>query len=307
MEYLMLKKNNPDICASVTADELEELLKVYNIGKKPLAKLLGWGETALILFSKDGLLSDEYAVRLREIHDDPALYAGILMSDRERISAVAYRKSYEAVCRIFPLNAIGEAALFVTGHLESNNEPFTGDAVSLLRLETILFWSQAISLSLFARPLFDEECQPGRYGLWYPSIEERISKSGCIRPKELYPAENMYTPTSQEKEILVMVADSFSWYGSKGIELLAEAEQFRLCGPKGARRRKSVSADIIKKCYSEVFGQAKVKKLKDFENYLHKRMNFITRNKAGVTESELTGSGAVKKHGEKDGKRPLIV
>lgn len=264
---------------AINSEELELMLKVYNIGKKPLAKLLGWGETTIILYSKDNFPGNEYTVKLKELFNNPAEYARILLENADAISKIAYKKSYEAICSYFPLDAIGEAAIYAIGHLERNNSwpGYEGDGVSLLRLESILFWSQVISVSLFDKPLFDEDYQPGRSGFPYRSIEERVSRYDCIRPDGLYPENNMFTPTEQEQDIIKLVADVFAWYGSRSLSALAEAEHFRLCGPKGARKRRIVTTDILKKCYSEVFEQSKVKKMKDFEGYIHKRMAFVRR------------------------------
>lgn len=270
----------------INSEELEVMLNVYKIGKKPLARLLGWGETSIILFAKEGFPENEYTVRLKGLFDNPAEYAQVLLENGDRISNVAFKKSFDAVSSFFPLNAIGEASRYVASYLMNSGTWSCSDGTSLLRLETILFWSQIISLSLYDRPLFDEDYQPGRSGFPYRSIEERITKYNCIRPDKLYPDDNMFIPTSQEQEILTTVADAFSWYGSRSLNLLAEAEHFRLCGPKGARRRKAVSAVILKNCYSEVFEQARVKKLKDFETYLHKRMAFVRKESTRQTGEE---------------------
>ncbi len=264
---------------AINSEELELMLKVYNIGKKPLAKLLGWGETTIILYSKDNFPVNEYTVRLKELFNNPAEYAGLLLENADNISKIAFKKSYDAICSYFPLDAISEAAIFAIGYLERKSSwpGHESDSISLLRLESILFWSQVISVSLFDKPLFDEDYQPGRSGFPYRSIEDRVSRYDCIRPEGLYSANNMYTPTSQEQDIIKLVADVFEWYGSRSLSTLAEAEHFRLCGPKGARKRRIVTTDILKKCYSEVFEQAKVKKMKDFEGYIHKRMAFVRR------------------------------
>ena len=277
MEIIMTYFDKNVSGTGITAEELDKMLASYNIGKKPLARLLGWSDTTIILYSGEGLPKNEYTCRLKELYKDPDLYTEILLSNKEKISPVALRKSCEALNSMFPLTSIGEAARYVTYYFGRSASQQSSDDLSLLRLETILFWSQIISLCLFEKPLFDEDYQPGRSGLPFRSIEERLSKYGCIRPEKLYPDDNMFAPTVQEKEILQIVTDAFSWYGSRAIEAITEAEHFRLCGPKGARRRKTASAEIIMRCYGEVFDQARVKKLKDFENYLHKRMTFIRR------------------------------
>ena len=263
---------------SFSSEELQAMLERYKIGKKPLARLLGWGETALIIYGKDGFSDNGYSAILHEINDNPAVYAEILMNNRDRISSIAYRKSFEAVCAIFPLDSIGEAALYVNEYLSENAAEYNDDGISLLRLETILFWSQVISLCLYGKPLFDEDYHPLKNCLPYRSVEDRTVRYGCIRPLELYPKDNLLAPTTEEREILSVVGDIFSWYGSKALAGLQEAEYHRLCGPRSEKKRRSASVDILRKCYNEVFEQAKVRKLKDFEGYIFKRINYLLKN-----------------------------
>ena len=50
---------------SIDKDELKNLLEMYDIGKKPLAKLLGWGETTIVLYAGMKTIPDnEYTQKL---------------------------------------------------------------------------------------------------------------------------------------------------------------------------------------------------------------------------------------------------
>ena len=286
----MRKEYSDPLRIPISGSELEAFLKLYNIGKKPLAALLGWGETAIIQLLKDDIPANESTFRLKALFDDPTLYADLLLSGSGRLSPVAFKKSLKALQGLFPLTKVTEAARYVCSYPERTQYPQT-EAVSPLRAETILFWSQVISVCIYDSALFEDDYQPGKSGMPYRSVEELMSRYGCIRPEGIYPVDNKCTPAQNEKEILDSVADSFSWYGEKAMYSIMEAERFRLCGPRGAHRRKTVSREIIRRCYTEVFEQAKVRKLRDFENYLHKRMNYLTRGKS-TPDSSVTVPGS---------------
>ena len=45
----------------ITVDEIKQILDEYCIGKKPLAKLLGWGETTIIRYMEGDIPTNEYS------------------------------------------------------------------------------------------------------------------------------------------------------------------------------------------------------------------------------------------------------
>ena len=46
----------------ITVDEIRQILESYRIGKKPLAKLLGWGETTIIRYMEGDIPTSEYSI-----------------------------------------------------------------------------------------------------------------------------------------------------------------------------------------------------------------------------------------------------
>lgn len=279
----MPRERNRQESAGITRSELQEMLVKYNIGKKPLARLLGWGETTILLYLRDGdeLPDNEYTRRLKDLNTHTAGYIALLNNSQGRISELARRRSIEAVRSLLPRTQILEAAEYVMELHEVDSMGRVGESMSLLRLETILFWSQVASLCLYDEPMFDEDYTPGRTGLPFRSIEDRIKAIGCIIPEGLYDEFTVLdcNLTEEQREILTYVTGMFDWYGTAALSELMEAERFRLCGPKGARKRRTASKDMLRKCYGEVFIQAKVKKLRDIDGYMQKRINYIKTHK----------------------------
>ena len=276
----MSRQNDRQAASGITRDELKHMLEKYNIGKKPLSKLLGWGETTILLYLRDDeeeLPDNEYTRRLKNLYTHTSGYLALLNSAQGRISSVAKRRSIEAVRDLFPTSPIFDAAQYVVSYYEEKHPSFYDESLSLLRLETILFWSQVAALCLDGEAIFEDDYAPGRTGLPYRAIEDRMISSGCIVPKDLYEKDRLPAIgiTVRHREILEFMTELFDWYGTKGLTELMAAERFRLCGPPSARRRRVASKDMLKKCYGEVFKQAKVKKLADIDEYMVKRIRYI--------------------------------
>ena len=54
-----------------TREQLVRIMEMYNIGKKPLSRLLGWGETTVLNQLKGATPGREMAGKIREISEDP--------------------------------------------------------------------------------------------------------------------------------------------------------------------------------------------------------------------------------------------
>lgn len=254
---------------SITKEELLDMLDKYKIGKKPLACLLGWGVTTVMLYlQEDEIPRNEYTCHLLRLYQNPHDFRELLLENGDRLTPVALRKSLSAVESILPDSDIIRCTDYIASVLGIHGKP------SLLHLETVLFWSQVFSITMYSEPLFSEDFQPGKSGLPFRTVEDIFIRYGT------WPDTGKSCDYNNPKtvELIDTVCSVFNWYGPEAMNVLMKAERNRLCGAPGARKRRTVSKEILRKCYSEVFAQAKVHKLKDIDNYLQKRINFVKKN-----------------------------
>lgn len=287
----------------LTKEDILKILDQYRIGRKPLAALLGWGETTVMQYlSCENIPDNEYTKKLKRLLDDPGYYRELLVEGKSRITSVAFKKSLSAVdslstglpifsCANFALSCMRELETRqVSGILTAKTESGTarpkdnkqtqverrgpGDdcEVGLLRLETVLLWSQIFSLRLYGKPLFDDEFQPGKSGLPYKTVEESYHMLVTLL------GSDEVVLSDETRELITKVNEVFMWYGPTALSALMKAENYRLCGAPGARRRRVVKIETLRRAYSEVFDQAGVRRLKDIEAYLQKRIAFIKKN-----------------------------
>ena len=80
----------------ITIHEIEALLDRYDIGAKPLAHLLGWGEVTIIRYLKGQIPDRIHSDTLRTLND-PRVFASIFDQNQQMLTSVAKKKVSEAL------------------------------------------------------------------------------------------------------------------------------------------------------------------------------------------------------------------
>lgn len=69
----------------VSTDMISGILEKYNIGKRPLSILLGWGEQTVSRYLDGNIPSKKYSDELKRLYEDPEYYYSMLeREDRAR-------------------------------------------------------------------------------------------------------------------------------------------------------------------------------------------------------------------------------
>ena len=64
----------PGSPALICREEILQILEKYNIGRKPLSLLLGWGQTTILRYLNGITPTPEYSKELLHILKDPSYY-----------------------------------------------------------------------------------------------------------------------------------------------------------------------------------------------------------------------------------------
>ena len=253
--------------AIVTADEVKDILIMYNIGKKPLAKLLGWGETTIIRYIEGDIPTIEYSQKLKQIKDDPNYYYDILLKNEDKLTTVAFKKSRKAVLNILMKSKINLVSQYIIN--QANGE------ITPRRVQAVLFYAQVVSLGIYGVQLFEEECRESYNDMPFINLYENMKKNGTkvIDIK-------MDALTKREKEILDSVYETFEWYGPKAIHTLAELEKKDYVTLL-LEKNKTISIEALKQEYTTIFERYEISHCKDFHLYMQKRL------KEGVEENAV--------------------
>ena len=194
---------------------IESIPEKYNIGKRPLSNLLGWGELTFSRYCDGDMPTKQYSDVLQKIYDNPAYYLELLEAHKDRISDVAYHKSKAAAEKLLlPDTKIELAAEYLVALCQD---------ITHLALQKALYYAQGFYFSFFGSYLFAEECEAWRYGPVYRTIYEKY-KNYRFDNIENMPKAHDEALSFEEKEVLDSVAKYFCCYSGTTLRDFTHSE-----------------------------------------------------------------------------------
>lgn len=240
--------------AVISADEIKLILDRYRIGKKPLAKLLGWGETTIIRYMEGDIPTSEYSNKLKKLLNVPEYYYEMLCKRRDCLTGVAFKKSKKAVMSRIMASKIYSAAFYMV------NKSCAEMCASYIQY--LLYYAQGFSLALFDRELFSEDCGINNDHLPYLKLYEGMRCNGIhvLEGVEEY-------LNAEEMELLNAIMESFLWYGPKALCAMTDYEKSIVKISRDKYGNKIISKDALKAYFKEVLSQYRINSLKDIYKY----------------------------------------
>lgn len=192
----------------ITVAQIEQILKKYNIGAGPLAKLLGFGDVTINRYVGGQLPSKTHSDLLKEVLSSHDVMGRYLEENKGRITPVAYAKCRAAVAKISTLYGRDKIALVARYMLHRAEE------VTPMVLQKLLYFAQAFFRALYRTDLFTDDCQAWAYGPVYPDIYRMYSDCGWnpISMPTMEEAEDFSEFTTREIVLMNAVADIFGMY-----------------------------------------------------------------------------------------------
>ncbi len=156
---------------SVVKEQLLSIMERYHIGKKPLSKLLGWGDTTIMRYLNGVEPNHEFAMKIQQLAENPFEYIQILEQNKGYITETAYKKSKKAVYQQLFLNRSIEAMQYIITLADGDIAPY--------RVVSVLYYAQVCSLVLRGLPLFEEEVDfSANQSNFYPKLYEQMKQYG---------------------------------------------------------------------------------------------------------------------------------
>lgn len=268
----------------ISKEEILQILDKYNIGRKPLSILLGWGQTTILRYLNGITPTPEYSKELYHILREPAYYLDVLTAHSDRITELAFRKSREAVQQLLVGSRLSLIAQYIINRA-------AGD-ISALRVQAILYYSQCFSLAFYNHALFEDECSLHASAfIPYPSIYYNMREHGC-RVLEIH-EDNI---PADDLTLIDQIYNSLEWYGPEAIRSVTSLERPALQAKLKRAKKKSTDTDIIgnisetmlKSYFSAVLSGYNISKPREINSYFNKRSAEFRRRKraAGTTPQD---------------------
>jgi putative zinc finger/helix-turn-helix YgiT family protein len=237
---------------------LEKILKIpqkYNIGKRPLSLLLGWGEMTFTRYCDGDMPTKQYSDILLRIYEEPNYYLTVLEENNRNLkSQTAYAKSKRTTEALIgrPVTAVSKVDE-VIDYLLLKCEDITP-----LALQKALYYIQGFYYAFKNEFLFDDDCEAWVHGPVYREIYNRYSNYH-FDPIESNDEFDTSVFTGFEKAVIDSVIQNFFCYSGKVLERFTHSETPWL------KTRGNLSADthseriITKKLIGEYFIAVKQK------------------------------------------------
>jgi uncharacterized phage-associated protein len=243
----------------ITVEGIQQILDKYNIGKRPLSTLLGWGEVTLTRYLDGAIPTKQYSEKLFGILTNPNIMELALERNKTIIAEAAYKKCNEAITKVKNAELL-ELSLenkidSVTKYLLLNLMEITP-----LALQKLLYYVQGFNKVFNGTFLFIDDCMAWAHGPVYSEIYHKYKDFG-YNPIDITVSynETELNISNSEKEVLDSVIRNFGCYSGKILERMTHSEHPWLFARKGLSDDKPSNEIIDKELISNYFEQIKQK------------------------------------------------
>lgn len=243
---------------TISVEQIYTVLNNYRIGKKPLAKLLGWGETTIIRYVEGDCPTTEYSDKLLMILGNPGYFYEILLKNKENITSVAYKKSLKAVLARLLQSKICVTAQYIINKRKGN--------ISLYELQYYLYYIQSFSLALTNTPFFEDDFIVNEEEMPY----EKVYHDFTIRRICTLEIEEDAL-AKEEVNFIDDVITAYDWYGPNMMKNLTGYERIMLKLSRDKYNRKIITKDALKNHFLDVASTYGIHSSKDIHKYPDQR------------------------------------
>lgn len=249
--------------------EIFDLLDKYDIGKRPLSLLLGWGETTLTRFVNGDIPSKTYSDLLKRMYESPDDFLELLINNKDNITEAAYNKSFEATDRIISNittcaaeSKIGSACNYII----SNSVEITP-----LALQKLLYFTQAYHKVFSGNFMFDEDCEAWVHGPVYRDIYFKYKDHGYNPIEDSLKRFECFDLSENEREIIDAVINYFGCYSGKVLEKMTHFEapwkETRNGLAEEEVSNRIINKDIIERYFNQVYEKFNMLNITDIKDY----------------------------------------
>lgn len=205
----------------ITVSEVKQILEKYNIDKRPLSKLLGFGELTITRYIDGQLPSKKYSDILKEILLNEQAMKKIVEENQSEVSNVAISKVQRAIENCEDEKKVNTSAERIALYIISSGREITN-----LLLQKVLYYVKAISELFDGESIILEPCEAWKFGPVFPVVYEKYRNYGKQEIEINLSKEYVNNLLSEkEKEITDYVLSIFGIYNAWFLKDLTHAEE----------------------------------------------------------------------------------
>lgn len=246
IERVYRKKND-----LITIDEIDLVLEKYNIEKRPLSKLLGFGELTITRYLDGQLPTKRYSDILKRLLRYDEEMVKLLKERREKITDNACHKVEETISqRAFwwgYSSKIEVVALYMISSLYE---------VTNMSLQKLLYYYKALGYLFHKRQILQEECEAWVHGPVFVMIYEKYKEFGREPIKnEFQEVDFEKLLTDEERELCDYVLDNFAIYNGSILREFTHRERPWIEAREGLGDNERCTNIIHENCIYDYFNE----------------------------------------------------
>ncbi|HOQ37950.1 MAG TPA: DUF4065 domain-containing protein [Acetivibrio sp.] len=242
----------------IQQSEVKDLLTKYNIGQKPLANLLGWGEATIARYVNGLMPTKEYSNRLKELFNTQKMKE-LFDKRKDVLTPVAQRKVESKLKKLLETNEADiNRPLQVANYFLSKIDIEAGESITPLKIQKLVCISQSWILALFKKTLFNEDIQARQHGPVIPDLYMHFKNQG-FNSNDSLPKVNDFDINifnEEEKSVLEMVWKVYGKYDGKYLEKICHMdESWKTAWEKREEANRGtvvISKESMQKCYTKL-------------------------------------------------------
>lgn len=240
----------------IRKEEIEEMLVKYNIGKRPLSLLLGFGEITITRYLSNYVPTKKNSDYLKKILNSPSEYYSLLQMNKDKINEIAFRKSEKKTKELLNINEEDKTIINVSRYIINNIE------VTNMSLQKLLYYVQLFTIGIFNKPAFTSVCKAWKYGPVFGYIYYKYKKfDRCI-------IEDNQEIEEIDEDILSVVDAVIKYFGCFSGPTLMELAHDEKPWIEGTKHKDQIiEKNEMKKYAEKIINDYFIKDVKDIANY----------------------------------------
>jgi hypothetical protein len=198
--------------------------------------------------------TSEYSIKLKALLDNPEFYYNLLITRKDCLTNVAFKKSKNAVLSNIMKSKIYTVAYHIINKCNAEICP--------CYIQYLLYYVQAFSLALYDKEVFQEEYSINSDQMPYLKLYQTMKRYGI---RILETGEEFLS--EQEVELIEAVFEAFSWYGPKALNTLMGIEKIELKISRDRYNNKIISKEAIMLCFKDICERYEIKGIEDINIY----------------------------------------
>lgn len=205
----------------ITIPEINSILKKYNIEKRPLSKLLGFGELTITRYIDGQLPSKRYSDILLDILNNEHRMKEIAESNKDLVSEMTINKVFRAIESCDEEKKVNNSAEKIALYIICSGREITN-----LLLQKVLYYVKGISKLFVGKSIIPEPCEAWKFGPVFPTVYEKYKGFGkqemtinvsCDYANDLL--------SEDEKKVTDFVLNTFGIYNAWFLKELTHFEE----------------------------------------------------------------------------------